>query len=161
MSMRVRPWTVKAGLPWVKATHRRLPRCQGAMWAVKVERDGVVVGCALVGHAARLLAARGVLCVLRVAVAEGNPNACSMLYGACSRAAKALGALGLVTYLHGDEHGASLKASNWIYDGMTDGGEHDRPSRRRGAAVDAEPKQRWWAPWSAPELIAAKEKRTP
>ena len=76
-----------------------------------------------------------------------------MLYGACSRAARAMGATGLVTYTHLDEHGASLKASNWIYGGNTDGGEHSRPSRPRALAIDPLPKRRWWAPWS--EAVAA------
>jgi hypothetical protein len=163
--MTLQPWTVKQALPFVADVHRRLPRVQGGLWAVRVTLDEQTVGCALVGHPARLLAAKGVLGVLRVAVSEGHPNACSMLYGACSRAAKAMGARGLVTYLHEDEHGASLKASNWIYDGMTEGREHDRPSRRRAPAIDAKPKQRWWAPWSARDLMtqcdlrAAKEGR--
>jgi len=89
-----------------------------------------------------------VLCVLRVAAMEGYPNACSMLYGACSRAAKAMGADRLVTYTHGDEHGTSLKASGWIDDGFTDGGEYTRPSRQRKLAIDPHPKRRWLAPWS-------------
>jgi hypothetical protein len=135
-------------LPFVRDIHRRLPRVQGAMWAVSDVDDGNIVGVALVGHPARELMT-DTLSVLRVAVIEGHPNVCSMLYGSCSRAAKAMGADNLVTYTHGDEHGASLKASNWISDGMTDGGEYSRPSRHRALAVDSSPKRRWWAPWSA------------
>lgn len=30
---------------------------------------------------------------------------------------------------------------------------HCQGCGRRGAVVDAEPKRRWWAPWSAQELI--------
>lgn len=147
--MRLRPITVKAAIPFVRVVHRRLPKLQGAMWAVSVRDDYDVVGVALVGAAARLLAARGVLAVLRVAVIEGRHNACSMLYGSCSRAAKAMGAAGLVTYTHGDEHGASLKASGWIDGGLTKGGEWSRDGRQRELAVDSKPKRRWWAPWSA------------
>lgn len=145
--MRLHPITVKAALPFVRAVHRRLPRVQGAMWAVSVREDSELVGVALVGHPARLLAADDVLSVLRCAVIEGNRNACSMLYGACSRAAKAMGAVDLVTYTHGDEHGSSLKASGWIYGGTTTGGEWKRAGRKRAPAVDAAPKQRWYAPW--------------
>lgn len=157
--MTLRPWTVKQAVPYVRRVHRRLPRVQGGLWAVSVRRDGEVVGCAIVGHPARKLAEKGVLAVTRVAVLEQQPNACSMLYGSCSRAAKAMGARGLVTYLHDDEHGASLRAAGWIYDGMTEGREHDRPSRRRAPAVDPKPKQRWWAPWSAGELMTLREAR--
>jgi len=158
VSLSLHPWTVKMALPFVARVHRRLKKIQGARWAVCVRDEaGVVVGTALVGTPARMLNA-DTLCVLRVAVEEGHPNACSMLYGACSRAAKAMGAKNLVTYTHGDEHGTSLKASGWIDSGMTDGGEHSRPSRPRLPGVDATPKRRWWAPWSerakpAPELL--------
>jgi hypothetical protein len=144
--VKLAPITVKAALPFVAAVHRRLPKLQGAMWGVSVREGGEVVGVALVGHASRLLP--DVLAVLRCAVIEGHPNACSMLYGACSRAGRAMGADGMVTYTHGDEHGASLKAAGWIDGGLTDGGEHSRPSRPRGPAVDPLPKRRWWAPWS-------------
>lgn len=147
MSLVVRPCTVKRGMAWCRETHRRLPRLQGAMWCIRVMRDGEMVGVALVGHPARLLAERGVLCVLRVAVREGEPNACSKLYGACSRAARAMGATDLVTYTHADEPGTSLRASGWIDGGMTSGGEHSRPSRPRRPAICADPKRRWWAPW--------------
>lgn len=144
----LRPWSVKAALPFVARVHRRLPKVQGAMWAVSVRKLGEVVGVALVGHPARLLAEDdATLGVLRVAVLEGNQNACSMLYGACSRAARAMGADDCVTYTHGDEPGTSLKAAGWIDGGLTRGGEHDRPSRQRELAIDATPKRRWWAPW--------------
>jgi len=142
-----RPCTVKRALPFVARVHRRLPKVQGAMWAVAAWARGEMVGVALVGHPARELMA-DTLCVLRVAVVEGHRNACSLLYGACSQAARAMGADNLVTYTHEDEQGTSLKAAGWIYAGMTDGGEQSRPSRRRASVVDPRPKHRWWAPWS-------------
>jgi len=145
----LRPWTVKQAKPWIHDVHRRLKKVQGGLWAIRVDRDGDVVGAALVGHAARMLAAQDVLCVLRVAVIDGQKNACSMLYGGCSRAAKAMGATGLITYTHQDEPGTSLKAAGWIWGGLTSGGEHSRESRPRQPALFPEPKNRWWAPWSA------------
>jgi hypothetical protein len=41
------------------------------------------------------------------------------------------------------------KSAGWIEDGVTAGGEHDRPSRRRAKQIDNKPKRRWWAPGSA------------
>lgn len=145
----LRPWTVRRAGAFVAKVHRRLPRVQGGLWAVRVCRGAEVRGCAIVGHPARLWMDEGVLAVLRVAVLPATPNACSMLYGACSRAARAMGASGLVTYTHLDEHGASLRGSGWIYGGTTAGGEHGRESRQRALAIDPLPKNRWWAPWSA------------
>ena len=128
--------------------HRRLPDVQGGLWAVRAERGGPVVGCALVGHAACALMQRDVLAVLRVAVLDGQPNACSALYGATARAARGMGARGLVTYTHHDEPGTSLRAAGWVYGGMTDGGEWSRDGRHRQPALFPDPKHRWWAPWS-------------
>lgn len=148
-ALRLRPWTVKKALPFVRRVHRRLPRVQGALWAVSARLGASVIGCAVVGHPAReLMEDDATLAVLRVAVIEGHPNACSMLYGACARAARAMGADNLVTYTHLDEHGGSLKAAGWVQGGLTDGGEWDRDSRQRSLAVDPLPKRRWWAPWS-------------
>src|SRR5262245_59252353 len=125
-ALRVCPITVKAAIPFVRQVHRRLPKIQGAMWAVGAIRVGELIGVALVGAPARMLMA-DTLAVLRVAVIEGVPNACSMLYGACSRAGKAMCAENMVTYTHADESGTSLKAAGWIDGGLTDGGEWDRP----------------------------------
>jgi hypothetical protein len=146
--MRLRICTVRQAQKFNAATHRRLPTVQGAMWAARVADGDRTIGVALVGAPARVWNG-DTLNVLRCAVEPGNPNACSMLYGACARAARALGADNLVTYTHGDEHGTSLRASGWIYGGVTKGGDWDRADRQRDLPIDAAPKHRWWAPWSA------------
>jgi hypothetical protein len=50
--------------------------------------------------------------VTRVAT-DGTKNACSALYGAAWRAAKALGYHRLVTYTQEGESGASLRGAGW------------------------------------------------
>jgi hypothetical protein len=60
----------------------------------------------------------------------GVPNACSMLYGAITRAAKALGYRRLVTYTLASEPGSSLRASGWTKVGELD--RNGRPEGRRG-----------------------------
>lgn len=158
--LRVRPWTVKRAdaLAFVASTHRRRKKIQGAMWCVSARLDNEIVGVALVGWPARKHSSDDLdtLCVLRVAVkpdpddsTKGIKNVCSMLYGACWKAARAMGAESMVTFTDLDEPGTSLIAAGWIEDGITSGGEWDRPSRKRGPAVNAEPKRRWWAPGSA------------
>jgi len=54
---------------------------------------------------------------------DGTRNACTMLYGAATRAAKALGYKRIITYTRESEPGTSLKASNWHCDGPA-GGKH-------------------------------------
>lgn len=53
MSLRLRPCTLRRALPFVREVHRRLPKIQGAMWAVSVRSGLEIVGVALVGHRAR------------------------------------------------------------------------------------------------------------
>ena len=62
---------------------------------------------------------------------DGARNACSMLYGAAWRAAKALGYQRLITYTLPDEGGASLRASGWTLIGERGGGNWNVPSRPR------------------------------
>lgn len=152
-NLRLRPWTVRRAdaLAFVAEVHRRRPKIQGAMWCVSVRHGDEIVGVALVGWPARKHSSDELdtLCVLRVAAKPGMKNVCSMLYGACWKAARAMGAESMVTFTDLDEPGTSLRASGWIADGVTAGGEWSRPSRSRNPAVSAERKRRWWAPGSA------------
>jgi hypothetical protein len=145
----LRPYPNKHALPFCKLVHRRQPDRNGCMWSIAALEFGVVRGVAIVGRpTARKLDNGARLEVLRVAVEEKVSHACSMLYGACSRAARAMGATDLLTYTHLDESGVSLRAAGWIEFGLTSGGEHSRPSRPRKPVVDPLPKRRWFAPWS-------------
>lgn len=143
-----RPYPIKRALPFVREVHRRLPAIQGAMWALAAVIDGEVVGVAVVGHPQSRLADDGVcLEVTRLAVREGAQNACSALYGAAARAARAMGAEDMWTSVHGDESGHSLLAAGWVRIGPSGGGEWSRPSRPRTKVVDALPKVKWAVPW--------------
>lgn len=141
----LRPSTIKEAARYVKSMHRHLPAVTGGLWAVAVvDRDGDVRGVAIVGRPCRMLQDGYTAEITRVAT-DGAYNACSMLYGACRRAARALGYRRLFTYLLAHEHGASLKAAGFVFDGWTSGGEWSRSSRPRKSARNAEPKQRWRA----------------
>lgn len=148
------PYPVKYAKEWIETVHRRIPTLTGAMWCVGLWSGDEMRGLAVVGRpGARLLDVPKrtrikVLEVIRVAVVEGTRNGCSMLYGAASRGARDIGAEGLLTYIHDDETGVSLRAAGWIEAGATTGGEHSRAKRPRKPALDPNPKRRWWAPWS-------------
>ena len=160
MSLYLRPWTVKrsAALAFTQDVHRRLPRIQGAMWCVSVRDGSEIVGVALVGHPSQEQTTDEYdhLRALRVAVKEGHKNACSMLYGACWRAARAMGVERMDTFTNLDEPGTSLRAAGWVEGGLTDGGEYSRPSRKRGPQINAEQKRRWWAPGSTKRAAKTK-----
>jgi hypothetical protein len=160
--MRTSPYPIKHSVRFVERTHRRPPHAHDRMWAIALWVESSLRGVALVGRpkARKLGVDQGSaawpppydrLEVVRVAVEEGVPNGCSMLYGACSRTARAMGALDLLTYTDEDEPGTSLRAAGWIPDdGLYGGGQADRPSRprRRRTQAEAQRRRRWWAPWS-------------
>lgn len=141
--MRLAPITLKAALKQVRAWHRHLPELQGGMFAVQVvNADGVCLGVGIAGNPPRVWQGQGRLVISRVAT-EGAENACSMIYGALARAAKALGYREVWTYTLPDEPGTSLRAAGFVDAGMTRGGEWARPSRARAPARRPEAKRRW------------------
>ncbi len=75
-----------------------------------------IVGAVIVGPVAARLLTKPWAAEIRRLVTDGTPNACSILYGAAWKAAKALGFEGLITYTLTTEPGTSLRASNWRLD---------------------------------------------
>lgn len=151
--VRLAPITTKRAILEVKRMHRHLPRVQGGLFSASVVdgegEDERLLGVAIAGHPPRVWMGTGVIVILRVACVDAREhpearNACSMLYGSLCRAAKALGYVGVWTYTLQDEPGESLRGAGFVEKGMTDGGEHDRPSRKRAPAVRPEPKRRWY-----------------
>jgi hypothetical protein len=118
---------------FVAMWHRHHLPPVGQIFAVGVATDdGVLCGVAIVGRpVARLLDNGQTLEVTRTAT-DGTRNVNSMLYGACWRAASALGYTRLITYTQAGETGASLRAAGWrvIAERPARPG-WDRPSRPR------------------------------
>lgn len=150
--MRVAPCTVSAAALQVKLWHRHLPVVVGGLFAAKVvDDDGVCVGVAIAGNPSRAWQGSGRIVIDRVAT-TGSPNACSMLYGALCRAAKALGYDEAWTYTLPEEPGVSLRAAGFVEMGSTRGEEWNRPSRPRSPAKNTEPKRRWMRRLSEREI---------
>lgn len=133
---------------FVTLVHRTHVASLGAVFCLEVcDEGGNRRGVAMVGRpVSRHLQSRGFLEVTRVAT-DGCPNACSALYGAARREARARGATGLVTYTLVWEPGISLRAAGWLLDGVTvvrGVGWANRGGRSAGLRVA---KLRWVAPW--------------
>lgn len=131
--VRIVPITQMAARAFVDRHHRhcRPPRGDVIRCGV-VDDEGVLRGVAMAGRpVARLLDDGVTLEVTRVAT-DGAHNACSALYGAIRRAAKALGYTRLVTYTLQEEPGVSLRAAGWRQDAEAGGGTWSKPSRPRG-----------------------------
>jgi hypothetical protein len=98
---------------FVELHHRHHPQPVGHKFSVAVADGDTIVGVASVGRpVARAYQDGWTLEVNRSCVVDA-PNANSMLYGACWRAAKALGWRRLITYTQATESGSSLRAAGW------------------------------------------------
>ena len=129
---------------WQSHGLRSLSRSGWRHDALAVERAGEIVGVAIVGRpVARGLQDGRTAEVTRVCVLDGARNACSMLYGAAWRAARALGYLRLVTYTLPEESGASLRGAGWRLLGQAGGGSWSRPTRPREDKHPMQVKLRW------------------
>lgn len=91
----------------------------------------MVVGVAIVGRPVARMSDDGWTLEVNRCCTNGERNACSMLYGAAWRAAKALGYRRLITYTLPAEGGASLRAAGWKNIGLRGGGNWNVKSRPR------------------------------
>lgn len=114
MSLRIVPIDLAHAQEFVAEHHRHHGAPIGHKFSVGVADGGLLVGVAIVGRpVSRVIQAQGAtLEVIRTAT-DGTRNANSMLYGACRRAAFALGYDRLITYTQDGETGASLRASGF------------------------------------------------
>ena len=144
MSYTIRHVPLRAARAFVRDHHRHLPAPPGGVIALGLWHGDALVGAAILGApAARLADRRTRIDLTRLCVIPGHRNAASMLQGRARRVAQALGYVQLVTYTLPEEGGASLRAAGAQLDGLTRGGEWDRPSRQRQAAARADRKWRW------------------
>jgi hypothetical protein len=113
VSLRVVPMTIREARAFIEAHHRHHDPHPFAHFAIGCADEEAVRGVAIVGRpSARMLCDDFSAEVTRLCT-DGTKNACSLLYGAAWRAARALGYRRLVTYTLPEEGGASLRASGW------------------------------------------------
>lgn len=133
------PTTLDEANAFVRQHHRHHAPVPGAKFCIAVAMGDEVVGVAIVGRpVARLLDDGWTLEVNRTCT-DGTKNANSALYGACRRAAFALGYRRLITYTLPSESGKSLIAANWKCLGERGGGNWNRQARPR---IDTHPLQK-------------------
>lgn len=109
----LRPITLKEANRIVARWHRHNRPTQGGLFAVGCERRGELVGVAIVGRPIARKLQDGLTAEITRACTDGTPNANSLLYGACCRAAKALGYRKIITYTLAEESGVSLRAAGF------------------------------------------------
>lgn len=102
-------------------------------------------GVAIVGRPVSRHVQDGWTCEVTRLATDGAKNACSMLYGAAWRAARALGWRRMVTYTLATEPGTSLVAAGWRVVGQTDPESWSRKDRPRVDHAPLQAKLRWEA----------------
>ena len=126
------------GERYVEQHHRHHGPVVGHKFSIGLSDGEKIVGVAIVGRpVARHLDDGWTLEVNRLCT-DGTRNACSMLYSAAWRAARAMGYKRLVTYILDTENGASLRASGWKCVGKAGG---FRWTGKRRPEVDLYPAQ--------------------
>ena len=132
----IQPCTIGEAQTFVLRHHRHHGKPVGGLFAVAVGNGTEVRGVAIIGRPVARGNQDGWTAEVTRLCTLGDPNACSMLYAASWRAAKALGYRRLITYILASEPGTSLKAAGWRLIGKRGGGSWSCPSRPR---VDRHP----------------------
>jgi hypothetical protein len=123
------PCSVQDAKTIIGRWHRHHKPPVGGLFALGVvDESGTLRGVAVVGRPVARMADDG--------------NACSALYGAAWKAARALGWRGMVTYTLPSEGGASLRGAGWRNAGDAGGGD-GWLSRAGRALANVEVKTRW------------------
>jgi hypothetical protein len=134
VSLRIVPVDLQTANDFVRRLHRHSRPVVGHKFAVGVEdADGVLHGVAILGRPVARLLDDGKAAEITRLCTDGTRNACSMLYGAARRAARAMGHAPIYTYTLPDEGGASLRAAGFRIDREYAGAPaaqwHSRPGR--------------------------------
>lgn len=127
--------------------HRHHKPIQGhrfSIGAIDIAKD-MLIGAAIVGRPVARKTDHKVVAEVTRLVTDGTPHACSFLYGAAARAAKALGFGKIQTFILDAETGVSLKASGWILADAHAGGGNWNSSTKQNRRTDQPMclKQRW------------------
>ena len=113
MALKIMPISLRGANAYVRDHHRHHKPTVGQTFSIACADGDKIVGVAIVGRpVSRHLDDYWTLEVNRLCT-DGTRNACSMLYAAAWRVARAMGYKRLITYILESEPGTSLKAAGW------------------------------------------------
>lgn len=129
---------------FVRRHHRHNKPPIGHKFSLAVaDEEGNIRGVAIVGRPTARMNQDGFTLEIYRCCSDGCKNACSALYGACCRAAFAIGYRKVITYTHKTEPGTSLFASGFKIVGEVKGRSWSCPSRPRIDFYPLQDKFRW------------------
>jgi hypothetical protein len=119
--LELQPITLKVAQDFVNTYHRHNVAPVGHKFSIGLNDGEKVIGVCIVGRPISRHNDDGWTAeVLRTCVLDGYKDACSKLYAAAWRAARAMGYKRLITYTLLSEPGTSLKAAGWKVIGQTE-----------------------------------------
>ena len=132
------PVSLKDANAFVAAHHRHHKPTRGHKFSIGCAAEGRLVGVAIMGRPVSRYLDNGLTLEVTRLCTTDEKNACSMLYAAAARAAKAMGYHKIITYTLDSEPGISLRAAGWICAGPAGG---ERWTGQRRPAADLYPAQ--------------------
>lgn len=131
MGLKAVPISLKNANEFVMELHRHHAKVQGHKFSVAAEKNGKLVGVAIIGRpVSRHLDDGNTLEITRLCT-DGTKNVCSFLYSKATRIAKEMGYAKIITYTLQSENGTSLISSGWVCEGKAGGGTWKRENRPR------------------------------
>lgn len=131
MTLAITPIDFAEANAFVAAYHRHHKPAVGHKFSIAASSGNLVHGVAMVGRPVSRHLDDGLTLEVNRCCTDGTKNACSALYAASWRAAKALGYRRLITYTMPEEGGASLRGAGWRLLGLRGGGSWNCESRPR------------------------------
>jgi hypothetical protein len=129
--LEIRPITLKEANKFVQMYHRHNMATNGHKFSIACYDGERICGVAIAGQPITRKLDDGLTIEIRRVCTDGTKNACSILYGACSRCAKEMGYKRVITYTLKTEPGTSLRASGFINMGEAGGRSWNMPGRQR------------------------------
>lgn len=137
------PMTISDACEYVRRVHRHHAPPVSGLFAIGAASGEEIVGCVIVGRPVARRLQDGWTCEVTRLATDGTRNACSMLYRAAWRAARAMGYRRLTTFILDTEPGTSLIAAGFKCIGSTPGKSWSVPSRPRIDRHPLQKKMRW------------------
>ena len=113
MSLETVPVSLTEANAFVERWHRHHKPVIGHKFSIGATDGEKIVGVAIIGRPISRYLDNGLTLEVTRLCTDGTRNACSLLYAAAWRAAKAMGYKKLISYVLDTENGASLRAAGW------------------------------------------------
>lgn len=151
----LRPVTKEVAYEFIRLHHRHHDVPVGGLWWQAVhDTGGSIVGVAITGRPVARELDDGLTCEVTRLCTDGEPNDCSMLYGASRRVALSKGYRRGLSYILASENGASLRAAGWHFLWETKGRSWNTQSRPRTDKHPTEDKHAYgWGAWAELENL--------